>query len=181
MDPATRIYADGGFDPFTDDTPIESLPDFSLLYTTLRKPAGEDDRERFYTNDRGKALLAGVARVEVGRKDFTWEEARRVSLAKNRPDRYPLEVTEVRDLGVIESSIFTPKALLETDHDVPERFAISDDRRAHREVESPEAARVENHLLCAGRGTEAPKGTEGQGGKKPSARKDGHGRNLEGA
>jgi esterase/lipase superfamily enzyme len=120
--PAPGIYSDGGFDPFTDHAPIESLPDFSLLYTTLRKPAGEDDRERFYTNDRGKALLAGVARVEVGRKDFTWEEARRVSLAKNRPDRYPLEVTEVRELGVLESSIFTPKALLETDHDVPERF-----------------------------------------------------------
>ena len=58
-------------------------------------------------------MRAGVARVEVGREDFTWEEARRVSLAKNRPDRYPLEVTEVQDLGIIESSIFTPRALLE--------------------------------------------------------------------
>jgi esterase/lipase superfamily enzyme len=121
--PAPGIYSDGGFDPFVDKTPIESLPDFSLLYATLRRPAEGGDRERFYTNDRGKALRAGVARVEVGRKDFTWEEARRVSLAKNRPDRYPLEVTEVRDLGIFESSIFTPNSSLETEREVAERFA----------------------------------------------------------
>ena len=121
--PAPGIYSEGGFDPFDDHTPIESLPDFSLLYATLRRPAREDDRERFYANDRGKALRAGVARVEVGREDFTWEEARRVSLAKNRPDRYPLEVTEVRDLGIFESSVFTPAELLEREREVAGNFA----------------------------------------------------------
>jgi esterase/lipase superfamily enzyme len=127
--PAPGIYSDEGFDPFVDESPIESLPDFSLLYTTSRKPAEEGDRERFYTNERGMALRAGVARVEVGRKDFTWEEARRVSLAKNRPDRYPLEVTEIRELGIFESSIFTPNANPDSDHEVAERFATLIDER----------------------------------------------------
>ncbi|MBW2424198.1 MAG: alpha/beta hydrolase, partial [Deltaproteobacteria bacterium] len=130
--PAPGIYSDGGFDPFADQTPIESLPDFSLLYATLRRPAGEDDGERFYTNDRGKALRGGVARVEVGRENFTWEEARRVSLAKNRPDRYPLQVTETRELGIIESSIFTPKALLQAEAEATDAFATLINERLSR-------------------------------------------------
>jgi esterase/lipase superfamily enzyme len=121
--PAPGIYSEGGFDPFTDEAPVESLPDFSLFYATLREPAGEGDRERFYTGVRGKALRAGIARIEVGRENFTWEEARQVSLAKERPDKYPLEVTEIRDLGVIDSSIFTPKAQLEREDEVGEHLA----------------------------------------------------------
>jgi esterase/lipase superfamily enzyme len=121
--PAPGIYSDGGFDPFTDDAPIESLPDFSLLYATLRKPATEDDRERFYTNERGNALRGGMARVEVGRENFTWEEARRVSLVKNRPGSYPLKVAETRDLGIVESSIFTPKSVLDAETAASDEFA----------------------------------------------------------
>lgn len=121
--PAPGIYSEGGFDPFTDEAPVESLPDFSLFYATLREPAGEDDRERFYTGARSRALRAGTARVEVGRENFTWEEARQVSLAKERPDKYPLEVTQVRELGIIDSSIFTPKALLEREEEARERLA----------------------------------------------------------
>jgi len=121
--PAPGVYADGAVDPFADHAPIESLPDFSLMYATLRQPSGEDDRERFYTNERGRALRGGVARVEVGKADFTWEEARRVSLAKNRPDSYPLEVTGVRDLGIIASSMFTPRAQLEAEADAANAFA----------------------------------------------------------
>jgi esterase/lipase superfamily enzyme len=130
--PAPGVYAETGLDPFADDAPIESLPDFSLLYATLRRPATEDDRERFYTNDRGVALRGGVARVEVGRADFTWDEARRVSLAKNRPDRYPLEVTAVRDLGILESSIFTPRKMVEAEGGADERFAALVNERLAR-------------------------------------------------
>lgn len=121
--PAPGIFSEGGLDPFADRAPIESLPDFSLLYVTLRRPAGEADPQRFYTNERAKALRGGIARVKVAREDFTWEEARRISLAKNRPDRYPLEVTEIRDLGIIESSIFTPRKTLETEPKGKETFA----------------------------------------------------------
>ena len=42
--PAPGIYSEGGLDPFADDVPIESLPDFSLLYVTLREPAAKGDR-----------------------------------------------------------------------------------------------------------------------------------------
>lgn len=121
--PAPDVYADAAVDPFADTAPVESLPDFSLLYATLREPAGEGDRERFYTNERGRALRAGVARVEVGRENLDWEEARRISLAKNRPHRYPLEVSRVREIGVIESSIFTPVPLRRSEAEAVEEFA----------------------------------------------------------
>lgn len=107
--PAPGIYAETGLDPFADHTPVESLPDFSLLYVTLRQPAERGDRQRFYRNRRGTALRAGKARIEVGKANFTWEEARRVSLAKNRPDHYPLEVTDIQEFGVIDTSIFSPR------------------------------------------------------------------------
>jgi esterase/lipase superfamily enzyme len=109
--PAPGIYAEGGLDPFADHSPVESLPDFSMLYATLRKPADAGDRERFYTNERGRALLGGLARVEAGQEKLTWEEARRISLAKERPGRYPLQISSIRELGVLESSIFTPEAM----------------------------------------------------------------------
>ena len=133
--PAPGIYADGGLAPFVDRTPIESLPDFSLLYATLREPAGDGDRERFYANERGWALRGGVARVEVGREGFTWEEARRVSLAKDRPHRYPLEVTEVEEIGILECSVFTPQALLEAEAEAAEAFAAMIDERLARSRE----------------------------------------------
>jgi esterase/lipase superfamily enzyme len=133
--PAPGIYADGGLDPFGDEAPIESLPDFSLVYATLRERASEGDRARFYTDARGKVLRAGVASVEVGREDFTWEEARRVSLAKNRPGSYPLEVTEVRELGVIASSMFTPAEDRESEREGLEAFArVVNERLAQSDV-----------------------------------------------
>jgi hypothetical protein len=71
--------------------------------------------------------------VEVGRENFTWEEARSVSLLKNRPDSYPLEVTSVEDLGIIDASIFTPEKLQDAEQigsaafaeNVNDRVAIS--------------------------------------------------------
>jgi esterase/lipase superfamily enzyme len=111
--PAPDLYASAQMDPFADSAPVESLPDFPLLYATLRQPATEDDRERFYTNRRDAVLRVGVARIEVGRKGLTWEEARRVSLAKNRPDRYPLKVTDVDEIGVAAASPFVSDELRE--------------------------------------------------------------------
>jgi esterase/lipase superfamily enzyme len=121
--PAPGLFADGEHDPFVDGSPIESLPDFSILYATLREPAGEDDRQHFYKNERGTSLRAGMARVEVGRKTMTWEEARRVSLAKNRVGSYPLRVTEAKEIGILEASIFAPREIQAEEEIAIDRFA----------------------------------------------------------
>ena len=41
-------------------------------------------------------LRLGVAQITAGKEGMTWEEARRISLLKERPEDYPLKVTGVR-------------------------------------------------------------------------------------
>lgn len=59
---------------------------------------------------------------------MTWEEARRLSLLKNRTDKYPLSVSKVEEFGVLDRSItaFTDPALLSYDRQAPAvRFVAS--------------------------------------------------------
>jgi esterase/lipase superfamily enzyme len=110
--PAPDVYEDGAVDPFTDINPIEKIPYQGILYATDRSPAGEN--HHFYKNKRGHLLRLGIAKIKVGEKGITWEEARRISLLKNRSDKYPLKVTEVEELGILDRSIsvFTPPDLI---------------------------------------------------------------------
>ena len=55
-----------------------------ILYVTDREPATPEDPEKYYQNDRGQVLRAGVAKVEVGAKTFEWETARVISMLKTR-------------------------------------------------------------------------------------------------
>jgi esterase/lipase superfamily enzyme len=110
--PAPDVYEEGAVDPFTDTNPIEKIPYNGILYATDRSPAGENDH--FYKNKRGNLLRLGSAKIKVGKEDITWEEARRISLLKNRTDKYPIKVTEVEELGILDRSIsvFTPPDLI---------------------------------------------------------------------
>ena len=121
---APDVYEEGAVDPFTDTNPIEKIPYQGILYATDRSPAGADGH--FYKNERGNLLRLGFAKIKVGKEDITWEEARRISLLKNRTDKYPLKVTEVEELGILDRSItvFTPPDLITKDLYQPaERFA----------------------------------------------------------
>lgn len=106
--PAPDVYNDKGFTPFTSDINKEAAPYRGILYATDRAPVGSDIKkdaaDRFYTSDRGHLLRLGVARIEVGKENISWEEARKISLAKNRPDEYPLKVTDINELGIFHGS-----------------------------------------------------------------------------
>ena len=41
----------------------------------------------------------------MGPEGISWEEARRMSLLKNRTDKYPLKVVEVEELGILDKSM----------------------------------------------------------------------------
>jgi esterase/lipase superfamily enzyme len=97
-----------------------------MLYATDREPATEEDPERYYRNERGNLLRLGVGRIDFGPGGVDWAEARRVSLLKNRTEKYPLKVTEVEEFGVLDRSysIFTrPEAPEPEIHHPAERFA----------------------------------------------------------
>ena len=102
--PAPDIYETASIDPFGGSNPLEKIPYSGMLYATDRALAGEDDDERFYKNDRGNVVRLGVGNVDAGEGGITWEEARRISLLKNRSDKYPLKVTGIQEFGILDRS-----------------------------------------------------------------------------
>ena len=104
--PAPDIYAEEIVDPFADFDPIEIADgDAGILYVTNRARAADTEIGAAYDSNRGYVMRAGVARTKLGDKDYTWEEARQISLLKNRTDDYPLQVVEVNEFGVLPKSV----------------------------------------------------------------------------
>jgi len=122
--PAPDVYEEGLVDPFNDRNPLKAIPYEGILYATDRKPSDAD--HHYYLNERGHLTRLGYARIELGPERIDWEEARRVSLLKNRTDMYPLKVVEVEELGILDRSInvLTDPAMIPSDTRQPaERFA----------------------------------------------------------
>lgn len=102
--PAPGIYSEAKVDPFRDGAARAPFPYDGILYATDRVPArGKDDGD-FYLDERGHVLRLGVAQIELGETPLSWEEARRISLLKSRGRDYPLRVTDVKELGVLDRS-----------------------------------------------------------------------------
>jgi esterase/lipase superfamily enzyme len=112
--PAPDIYEEGVINPFTDTDPMENIPYSGILYATDRAVAHGEDH--FYLNERGQVLRLGVGEIELGIEGITWEEAKRISLLKNRTKKYPLRVTTVREFGILVDSftVFTDPELKES-------------------------------------------------------------------
>ena len=85
--PAPDVFDQGDWDPFTDRDPIKDIPDGGILYATDREPVRKEGQ--YYVDERGHVLRLGVAQITVGEEGMTWEEARRISLLKERPQDYP--------------------------------------------------------------------------------------------
>jgi len=104
---APDVYDDGNVNPFVDSDPIcrDTCPE--ILYATDRAPADPADKNYpYYTNLRGHVVRLGVAGIEFGYDDsITWEEARRISLLKNRTEDYPLKVASVKEFGALAKTI----------------------------------------------------------------------------
>lgn len=103
--PAPDVYADGRLDPLPDREPMDLVPYGGILYATDRRPANEDDNEKYYVNDRGQLVRLGVARISLHDADVDWDELRQMSLAKSRPKDYPIRVTGVTEYGILEDTI----------------------------------------------------------------------------
>ncbi|MFZ1957137.1 MAG: alpha/beta hydrolase [Desulfobacterales bacterium] len=124
--PAPEVYTSGTVDPFSgiENIADERVPYRGILYATDRKPAEEENS--FYENRRGFLLRLGLAKITLGKNDLDWEEARRISLLKNRTDKYPLQLATVEEFGVLDRSVseLIDPALLPTDLRTPaETFA----------------------------------------------------------
>ncbi len=102
--PAPAVFAGWEINPLPKGTPPVLYDDFGMLYATDRKPAESPYELPFYLNEPGFVLRLGSARVKAGAEGIDWEEARRISLAKNRTTDYPLQVLSVDETGVLAST-----------------------------------------------------------------------------
>lgn len=155
--PAPDVYEDGEIDPFIDNDPISRGVPPGILFATDRKPAEPGDRKYdYYTHERGFALRLGRADIVLGKNpDITWEEARQVSLLKNRTDKFPLQVGEVEEFGVLAETVrpfddFDPapgpkEAFIDA---INERLATSDRKDVYIYVHGYKV-NFENPLLVA--------------------------------
>jgi len=103
--PAPDVYGDGLLNPLPETSPFDRIPYDGILFATDRSPATEDDPEQYYRNDRGQVVRLGLAEIQFGKKEFTWEFARRVSMLKSRSEAYPVKISSVDEWGIMGSSI----------------------------------------------------------------------------
>jgi esterase/lipase superfamily enzyme len=155
--PAPGVYTDAGLAPFSDDDDIPNVPYEGMLYVTDRLPT--DDQKKIYLDDRGAELRVGVASIELAGKTMTWEEARRISLLKNRADDYPLQVKSVKEFGILDRSFsdFTPAELVPPDRrlasqqfidNIQQKLAVSERKDIYIYVHGYKVP-FENPLLVA--------------------------------
>lgn len=113
--PAPDAFAEGLVNPFPEEDPFAKAPYRGILYATDRLPldipfSEQEEDEVFYSNKRGLLLRLGMGRVELDKQAFVkkkamnWDEVRRISLQKNRPQSYPLQVKKVMEMGVLKQS-----------------------------------------------------------------------------
>ena len=103
--PAPDVYGDGLLNPLPDTNPFDRIPYDGILFATDRFPATEQDREQYYRNDRGQVVRLGLAEIQFGKKEFTWEFARSISMLKSRSEEYPIKITNADEWGIMDSTI----------------------------------------------------------------------------
>lgn len=104
---APEIYQDDRFAPFDDAEPIPIERPVELLYVTDRSPAGDSSQWPYYQSARGHVLRLGFANISMSGGSYSWDEVQAISLQRNRPSKYYLEVEAVRDIGVLDHSTHT--------------------------------------------------------------------------
>ena len=115
--PAPAVYEEGRIDPFGSSALPADSPPPCILYATDRVPTTETERFAYYSDERTNLLRLGEARIEpAGDQPLTWAELRRISLLKDRSDRYPLQVGSVDEYGilggyVLDGALRVPKSL----------------------------------------------------------------------
>jgi hypothetical protein len=132
--PAPEVYDDGNIDPFADLDPIGLEAQPEILFATDRAPAATDDkRYAHYSNQRGHVVRLGVASIEFGYDEsITWDEARRISLLKNRTEDYPLKVAAVEEFGPLARTIRPFDEDIEPSEEPGLRFVAEINRRLAR-------------------------------------------------
>ena len=102
---APEIYQDERITPFNNTGPIDITDPFYIFYATDRQASEDMQQSPYYLPERSHVLRLGRAQVKLGGGEYTWEEAREITLLKERSKKYPLSLSSVEEAGVLDSSI----------------------------------------------------------------------------
>lgn len=109
--PAPTLYTEtdrAAFPGLSEETILDRT---QLFYATDRIPAGPDNPQEFYANERGYVLRTGVARVTIDPPVQSWDALKRLTLAPEREEAITLRMRGVEETGVMPFSIsrFVPE------------------------------------------------------------------------
>lgn len=126
--PAPDVYGDGLLNPLPEENPFARIPYDGILFATDRSPATSEDPEQYYRNDRGQVLRLGLAEIQFGKREFTWQFARDISMLRSRSEEFPIRISKVEEWGHMSSTIpywFDTSLISEEElpADASERFA----------------------------------------------------------
>ena len=103
--PAPDVYGDGLLNPLPETYPFDRIPYDGILFATDREPAGKDGPEKYYRNDRGQVVRLGLAEIQFGKKEYSWDFARVISMLKSRIERFPVRILNVDEWGILGGTI----------------------------------------------------------------------------
>ncbi len=103
--PSPVIYSETNFSPFLAEEGEELAAQSKLFFVTDRKKAGPEDKQPYYTNQRGQLSRAGTVDVALSPTVRNWEQFVDVTLQGHRDREYLLNMASVTDMGVLPYSV----------------------------------------------------------------------------
>ncbi|MEZ4331543.1 MAG: alpha/beta hydrolase [Myxococcota bacterium] len=104
MPPPAFLEA-GEVPAFAAEAEADATGDPRILYATVREPASVEGEDRFYSDERAGELRIGIGRVVLGTESITWDQVRSMALLQKHGERYPLQVADVVEFGVLDRTL----------------------------------------------------------------------------
>jgi esterase/lipase superfamily enzyme len=100
--PTPTAISTGSADPFADTPEQEQGSNILVGYATNRQPFGAK-KSRFYSRDFDEDLRLGVATIQIGDGDKSWQEIRELSVSNERDQKIRLSLAQVEEMGTLEA------------------------------------------------------------------------------
>jgi esterase/lipase superfamily enzyme len=92
------VMSTGEFNPFDLNPGLEKSNEIRILFATNRIPAGSKDN-RTYTVFPGDKLSMGIAHMQIGKGETTWQQILNLSTSAEQGNRPALQLNELQELA----------------------------------------------------------------------------------
>ncbi len=103
MDPPA-ILDDNQYNPFIGAPVLEDRNRLPVLFATNRMPAGENDKQPHYLDQRTDLIRLGEAGVTIKNKGLSWDDMAMIEAYRDRKNDGVMMVSDVEEYGVLDTS-----------------------------------------------------------------------------